>query len=235
MSQETMLSRTTQSDEWLPVPEEMDDVGYRPVPILAPISLLLGLCSIIGLAAPAGLAVCLVGMVLGALCVRKIRGSRGEYGGATVGTLGLILSTGFLLCGSALHAYSYATEVPEGYTRLNFGWLGKQNPIVEDGEMRIAPEAQAFDGQKVYVKGYMYPTGQQTGLSRVVLCKDTGQCCFGGQPKLTDMIVVEFQNGMTVNHREQQLVGVGGTFRARKVIVGGQLVSLYSLEGDYFR
>jgi hypothetical protein len=213
----------------------MDDLGYRPVPILAPISLGAGLFSLVGLAAPAGLAVCVFGMVLGILCLRQIRRANGEYGGWVVGLLGLILSTGFLLGGSALHAYSYATEVHEGFSRLNFGWLAKQEPVIIDGDLQVAADAQAFDGKKVYIKGYMYPTGQLTGLTRFVLCKDTGQCCFGGQPKMTDMVMVEFKDGVTADHREQQLVGVGGTFRAKKVIVGGELVAIYSLEGDYFR
>jgi hypothetical protein len=67
------------------------------------------------------------------------------------------------------------------------------------------------------------------------MLKDTGQCCFGGQPKLNDMIAVRFRDGMTVNHRELQLVGVAGIFHAKQVVQSGELTAVYSIEGTHFR
>lgn len=212
-----------------------DEFSYRPIPVLAPITLVLGLCSVIGLASVPGLAVPLAGVILGYLGWRKIGRARNEFGGYKLTVSGFVLSAIFLLAGTSLHAYTYATEVPDGYERLSFRWLAQQKPIVEDGNTRIHPEAKSLDGQKIFIKGYMYPEKTQRNLKRFVLCKDTGQCCFGGKPALTDMIVVEFVNDVRAQFRELQLVNVAGTFRAKKVVVGGELVALYTLEAEYFK
>lgn len=212
-----------------------NEFSYRPIPVLAPVSLVLGLLSVIGLASVPGLAVPLAGVIIGLIGWRQISGSRGELGGSKLTLLGLVLSTVFLLTGSSLHGYTYATEVPEGFERLSFRWLAQQKPIIEDGQTRIADEAKAIDGQKIFIKGYMFPEKTQKDLRRFVLCKDTGQCCFGGNPALTDMILVEFVNDTRAQFRELTLVNVAGTFRAKKIVVGGQLVALYSLEGEYFK
>lgn len=213
-----------------------DDFSYRPIPVLAPITLAIGFCSIIGLAWAECLVVPLAGIFLGFITCRRIRNSAGEFGGFKLTVAGMILSTVLFVAGSSLHAYTYATEVPEGYERLDFRWLSQQKPIEEDGRLRIADEAKALDGQKIFVKGYMYPENQTTGISRFVLCKDTGQCCFGGDPALTDMIAVEFVNKTRATFRQLTLVSVAGTFRAKKVQgKGGQLASIYSLEAEYFK
>jgi hypothetical protein len=81
----------------------------------------------------------------------------------------------------------------------------------------------------------MYPTRQKTGITEFVLVKDTGQCCFGGNPKLTDMIVIKFRDGKTVNHREQTLVSVAGYFHAETVTRSGELTAIYSLDGTHFK
>ena len=51
-----------------------------------------------------------------------------------------------------------------------------------------------LDGKKVFIKGYMYPSSQMTGIREFVLCRDNGTCCFGGQPRLTDMIRVKLKD-----------------------------------------
>jgi hypothetical protein len=126
--------------------------------------------------------------------------------------------------------------VPEGYERVSFPWLSKQPPeFRDDGDFNIAPDVAALDGKPIFIKGYMYPTRQKTGIQEFVLVKDTGQCCFGGNPKLTDMIVVKFQDGMTVDHKEQTLVAVAGTFHAKNIRQSGELAAIYSIDGTHFK
>src|SRR5262249_4919157 len=133
------------------------------------------------------------------------------------------------------HAYAYATELPEGYLRVNFADLAKHEPRWVDEKMEVDPDVAELDGKPIFIKGYMYPTGRLTGITEFVLVKDTGQCCFGGQPKLSDRIVVKFEEGMTVDHREQQLVGVGGVFRANSVVQSGVLTAFYQIDGTHFK
>lgn len=212
-----------------------DEFNYRPVPVLAPLTLFFGICSVAALITVVGLSVGFVGLLIGEICLWQIRKAQGELGGRTLARIGVVLSALFVVLGGSYHGYVYATEVPEGYERMSFSWLSKQELKFEDGVTKLTPEVEALDGKQVYVKGYMYPTGQLTGLSRFLLLKDTGQCCFGGEPKMTDMIVVEFKNGMTVDHHEMQLVGVAGIFHAKQVMQAGQLTAIYSLEGTHFQ
>lgn len=215
-------------------PQE-EEFTYRPMPVLAPLTLFFGVCSIAGLITVAGLAVGFVGLLLGEICLWQIRKSEGELSGRTLTRIGVALAALFVVLGGSYHGFVYATEVPDGYERVSFNWLSKKAITFEDGSLKLDPEVDAIDGKQVYIKGYMYPTGQLNGLTRFLLLKDTGQCCFGGQPKMTDMIVVEFKNGMTVDHREMQLVGVAGTFHAKQVMQSGELTSIYAIDGTHFR
>jgi hypothetical protein len=224
MSEATAAERIAQSE-----------FDYRPVPPLAPIALFLGICSFAGLLGLPALVIGLVGAPLGLLALWQISRSDGEFGGGLVALSGLILSIVSVLSGSALHAYNYVHEVPEGYERVSFNWLSQQVPAATREGMQLHPDVELLDGKPIFVKGYMYPTQKTFGLKEFVLLKDTGQCCFGGNPKLTDMIVVKFKDGMTVDHREQQLVSVAGIFRADRTVRSGELTAIYSIEGDYFK
>jgi len=212
-----------------------DEFAYRPVPPLAPISLFLGICALSGFMGIPCLAVGFVGIVLGTIALWQIRRSDGSLGGKGIARLGAGLSALMLFSGSGYHAYAYVTELPEGYQRVSFGDLAKREPKFVEGKIEVAEEVAELDGKPIFIKGYMYPTGKQTGISEFVLVKDTGQCCFGGQPKLTDMVVVKFDDGMTVRHREQQLVGVAGIFRASTVVQSGVLTAIYQIDGTHFK
>jgi hypothetical protein len=51
------------------------------------------------------------------------------------------------------------------------------------------PAARQMDGQRVFLKGYMFPAGNRE-VKEFTLCRDSGECCFGGQPKSWDMVRV---------------------------------------------
>ncbi|MFN0052583.1 MAG: DUF3299 domain-containing protein [Planctomycetales bacterium] len=218
-----------------PAVDPASEFDYHPVTPLAPITLFLGICALAGLIGIPGLAIGIVGLITGGLGLWQIRRSQGEVGGRVVALCGVWLSGLFLVAGIGLHTYAYATEVPEGFERVSFNWLSSEAPTIGPGELQVTPAVEALDGKPIFIKGYMYPTQQRTGKTEFVMLKDTGQCCFGGNPKITDMIVVKMQNGMTVDHKEQTLVGVAGTFRAQSVVQSGQLTAIYSLEATHFK
>jgi hypothetical protein len=216
-------------------PEMFDEFDYHPVPPLAPIALFLGVCSVVGLMGVPGLAVGLIGSLVGLIAMWQIARSSGELGGRTLARVGFALSSVLFVAGAGYHTYDYITELPEGYERVSFSWLSKFEPFFEDGKVGVPAEVENLEGRNVFIKGYMYPTRQKTGITEFVLVKDTGQCCFGGQPKITDMIIVRFKNGVTAEHRELQQVGVAGVFHAKQVMQAGELTAIYSLEGTHFK
>ncbi len=212
-----------------------DEFAYRPVPPLAPISLFLGVLAASGFFGIPCLAVGFVGMVVGAAALWQIRRSDGNLGGKGIARVGVALSVILLISGSGYHAYAYVTELPEGYERVNFTELSRHFPRFVEGKIDLDPEVAGLDGKPIFIKGYMYPSGRTLDIKEFVLVKDTGQCCFGGQPKLTDMIVVRYDDSMVINHREQQLVGVAGIFRTDSAVQSGTLTAIYQIDGTHFK
>lgn len=211
-----------------------EDFGYRPIPPLAPVSALLGVCALSGLLSPLGLVFAVFGLSLGLVGLRQIQRAEGDLGGRKIATLGTTLSAVLLLSGTALHIYWYQTEVPDGYQRISFGAdISKKGFVVEDGEVRPDPAIAALEGKPLFVKGYMYPEQKLDGISTFILCRDNGQCCFGGQPKLTDMIKVKMTEGQAARYSDH-MVSVAGVFRLRDLRKAGNLEPAYELEATHF-
>lgn len=146
---------------------------------------------VVGDAVPLGT----VGGLLGALAAwcgwsaqRTIRRYPTEYTGARLARGGLWGGLLLAATGWGLAGYTHATEVPEGYQRVGFWEL---QPDPEQPELPISPRALELAGQRIFIKGYMHPGVASMGrVDRFILVPDMGTCCFGGQPKPTDMIEV---------------------------------------------
>jgi hypothetical protein len=129
-----------------------------------------------------------------------------------------------------MYAVDYATEVPEGYARISFYDL---NPADSRAPAFPPPDAVALDGKKVFIKGYVYPDGQSTNIKRFVLIPDLGTCCFGGQPKLTDMVLVTLHDPhrTVYNQRKRKLTGTLRVDTSLKPVAGVNGV-FYQLEAE---
>ncbi len=211
--------------------EVSSEFNYRPVSALAVVSLFFGLCSFIALLTVFGLSIALFGAILGIVSFIQVQRSKGEIGGKWFALSGMVLSMTMFISGISLHSYNYATEVPDGFERINFSRNISRLGFVNGAPH---PNVQELDGKPIFLKGYMYPTGQTEGITSFVLVKDTGQCCFGGQPAAQDMIRVVMKNGNGVEYREG-MVSVAGTFH-----INGNgndntgLTAVYQIDGDYF-
>ena len=207
---------------------------YRPIPILIPISMGFVFLSLAAAMMPELLVVPLVGAGLGLLALRQIRRSQGNFSGAGL-AWGCLIAQGLMgVAFALLHTYSYATEVPPGFERVNFtADIANKGFVNFNGMMGIHPDVQKLVDQKVMIKGYMYPTKTIDGLTSFVLCRDSGACCFGGQPKTTDMILVHMNGDNAVRYRTG-LVAVAGVFRAEPTIDETGLQPVYQLNCDHF-
>jgi hypothetical protein len=233
MSQ-SMVPHAGQRFGLLESPEIANEFQYKPVPMLAPVSMFLGMASAVALLGLLGIWFAFLGVILGFLALRQIRRSEGELGGKWLAATGSVLSLTFFLSGTTLHAYTYATEVPDGYRRISFADdIAKKPFVVEDGQMQIHPDVRSLAGQQVFFKGYMYPTRETENLTSFILVKDNGQCCFGGQPQLTDMVLVNMRDGLSGDYHTG-LVSVAGVLRLRDMSEGGDLSPVYELEGTHF-
>ena len=211
-----------------------DEFSYKPVPPTAVVGLALGLLSFIALFGITGLGIAVFGIIVSIISLISIRRSGGELGGKTVAISAIALSTFFLITGISYQSFVYAHEVPEGYHRVNFSSdISAKDFVVKDGVSRVNPDVMTWDKKNVFLKGYMYPTRQTNGLKSFILVKDNGDCCFGGQPDVKDMILVEMQGDMNVDFYAG-LVAVSGEFQAEAPTQAGELRPVYQLKGTHF-
>ena len=180
------------------------------------------------------LLVPVVGTLLAALAIWQIHRSKGAYGGQKAAWALLAVLITELVSASGLYAYSYATEVPEGFRRVSFASeISKFDLNTVDGALQIPEEVQELNELPVFLKGYMYPERETANKQRFVLCKDMGQCCFGGNSKPSDMIVIEMDKHKTVNH-QTGLVSVAGIFQTNADVGAAGLNPIYKLKCSHF-
>ncbi|MBX3443519.1 MAG: DUF3299 domain-containing protein [Planctomyces sp.] len=213
-------------------PGELSRFEYRPLSMLAVVSFVLGLLSAALMLFWFALVIPAVNLVLGTMALMKLRAARGEYGGTNLAIAGLALSGAALTGGILYQVYVYQTEIPAGYTRISFSRdVSDKAKRVLQGMNEMHPDLLALDGQKVFVKGFMYPVEQQRGLKEFLLVKDSGTCCFGGKPELWDMIGV-FMSGQASANYYSGRVSVTGTFRLNRQYTGrSEMEPVFVLDG----
>jgi len=127
-------------------------------------------------------------LVAGVIGWRAIATRPEDYTGRLLAIGATLVAAVALVAGLAWQAGVYAAELPEGFERIDYGAL---QPLPGDPPHMIPESALALDGRDVLLKGYMYPGKQQRGIVQFVLVRDQGDCCFGGNPKITDRVLVQ--------------------------------------------
>ena len=207
-------------------------IAYRALSPAAVASLVAGGLSISALLAWPLAIVPAVGILLGVVARWKISRHPDELTGSRLATTGIVLSAVFWVAGWSWLTYAYLTEVPEGYQRLSYDVLQPDTSV--PGQL-YPPIARQLDGKRVFIKGYVYPSKQTSGIRRFLLCRDNGECCFGGQPRLTDMIDVTLKDPLRLEYATRPFA-VAGTFRFEPTRTpDGQFAVLYHLEADYLK
>ena len=208
---------------------------YRTLSFAAIVALVFGLVSTpIAIAAslnPFLLIFPFVGVLVGIGAVLRLRNRTDEFTGFGAAKLGLALS-GIVLCiGSVYAAYVYATEVPKGYERVSFTDL---QPDPRNPAQQVPPDVGQLDHKKIFLKGYVYPDDQLGAIKRFILVPDMGTCCFGGQPKLTDMVQVTLKDPLRVKYSYFRRSLGGEFFLAQRTAdkVGNVI---YHLDADYVK
>ena len=204
------MSMDVQLDEAIDVTESDND--YRALSGAAVMSLALGFLSALALFTLYLAIIPISGVLFGLYAVVQIRKHPSELTGRGVAIAGMILSFSLLVASVSVASYVYATEVPRGYERIFYSQLQP-----EEGKIgqKIPPLAEDLDGKKVFIKGYVFPGKQRQGIKTFLLVRDKGDCCFGGNPKLTDRIQVTLADPERLRF-DPYLHKVAGTFRLVK-------------------
>jgi hypothetical protein len=215
--------------------EQADDdpfLQYRALSRVAVASLVVGVASLTALLAWVWLAVPVAGILLGAYAWRRIRNRPDELAGLPMAKAGLALSALFAIVGPGWLFYQQATEVPDGYARISYEEL---QPPAHAPADAIPPSAMSLEGKKVFIKGYVYPGREMEGIKTFLLVRDQGDCCFGGNPKITDRIQVTMVDPLRLTYKSRlhKLAGVFHVRPTKAVNAGGAV--FYQLEADYLQ
>lgn len=208
-----------------------DDFQYTSLSPWAPVALVLGVASLMALTNSIfGLILSFFAIIVCVLAAYQIRSMKDVYRGFGMAMCGLLLSTSCLVAGSWKLHYDYHHEVPEGYLRVNFpNEISKHEFIYYGSSRRLHEKVAPLIGQKVFLKGYMYNLEKLTGLKEFVFLKDNGECCFGGEPKPFDMMVVKMPEGTTTD-AFRSMISVSGTLNAD--VTAGEGEPVYTIDAD---
>jgi hypothetical protein len=225
-----MTSAISTSDV-LPAYVEEEQLQYRPISRAAIVSVLLVVLSLGSLIFGILLVVPFIATVLGLWAWRSISRRPAEYAGKMWAILGTVLNGLILVGAGSMHWFALATEVPPGYEPINFDLL---QPDPRNPHELVPPTALALNGRRVFIKGYIHPSVAGLGpVQQFVLVPDMGTCCFGGQPKLTDMIEVTMPPNHPVRYTRRRLQ-LAGTLKVDTQLkpVDGLTGVFYQMEAD---
>jgi len=213
-----MTSDITTQEREIRMPESQlgqpsaDD--YRNISMSAVVTAVIAVLSLGGLVFPMLLILPLVGVLLGLYSISHVRRNASEFTGLKLAQASAAASALLLVGGIGFHATIYATEVPEGHTRVSFAAINSPTP--RDAPEFVPEEALQLDGKLVFIKGYVFPGARQDGIHEFLLVGDRGDCCFGGNPKITDRIQVQLRDSDSIRFSTRRHK-VAGIFRVKEL------------------
>jgi len=165
-------------------------------------------------------------MVLGLVAYRDIARRPEVLTGRPLAVAAMVVGLASLLGGLSYLSMVYASELPRGFERLDYATL---QPVEGDLPGTVPEAALAMAGRNVLLKGYMYPGKQQHGIVQFLLVRDQGDCCFGGNPRITDRVLVQLSDARGIPF-SPRLTKIAGRFAVRPMandaIDGGVLYHL---------
>ncbi len=127
----------------------------------------------------------------------------------------------------------FKVEGPEKALRISyddFNLLKVMNfdPVPKDAPEKLPKWLKALDGQRIRVRGFMYPPFQDTDIRGFVLACDNQICCFGRTPKEYDLVDVFMRKGVTTRYIQNRPFDVVGVFRIKLEVE--RYTAMYELE-----
>lgn len=94
----------------------------------------------------------------------------------------------------------------------------------------LTPQVEDLFGQRIRIRGYMYPTLKRRGLTAFVLVRDNQECCFGPGAALFDCIRVQMHPDKTAEFSIRP-IAVEGVFKFEEFAdMDGTTRAIYLLE-----
>jgi hypothetical protein len=226
-------------------PGEEDVIQYRAIHIGAVLGialavLLLAFTLVAASSSPeASIGVSFLNMAPLVCCIwalSRIRREPERYSGRGMARLGLALSLVLLVGGVGYGGYVYATEVPDGYSRISFNTM-KPDELQERSGVVVPPNVSSLEGKNVFIKGYIRPDSitMPRGIDQFLLVRDNNQCCFGDMSKIKyyDQILVKMSGDRRVDF-SRGVFGIGGVLHIEpQYAMPGSPKTVFTLTADY--
>jgi hypothetical protein len=129
----------------------------------------------------------------------------------------------------------FTAEGPESALRVSYDDIDllkvlNMEPVTPDALKLMPRWLTDLDGQRIRIRGFMYPTYEETGLTWFFLARDNQICCFGRDPKIYDVFRVRLRAGETTDYLPNRPFDVVGLFHIRPEAEEGKLYQLYEMD-----
>lgn len=97
----------------------------------------------------------------------------------------------------------------------------------------LTPAIEKLNGTKIRVRGWIYPSYRQEGITNFILVRDNMECCFGPGAALYDCIAVDLEPGKSIEYTSQ-MIAVEGVFEIKEWIneIDGRHMAIYHLTAE---
>ncbi len=86
-------------------------------------------------------------------------------------------------------------------------------PVPLNAEDYLPDWLTALQGQKIILRGWMFPPDESEGIRRFMFVRDNQICCFGRKAKVYDKLWVKLQDGETSKYIQGRPFDLVGTFK----------------------
>ncbi len=210
------------------------DGSYQSISKTALTCFVFAIFSLGALLTPEFIILPVIGLALFVFAWLNFRRFPQELIGRPFMVIGGVVNVVLLVGGTAWHTYCYNTEVPPNYERILYSFLKPE----KNSKVPFSKRAEELDGQRVFIKGYVRPSDRKTNLKDFILVGDFGQCCFGGSPKINEVIAVTFATDDRIDYSLRRR-HIGGIFHLNKDTKRTSEKDvprvLYTIEADYLK
>ncbi len=130
---------------------------------------------------------------------------------------------------------TFRKEGKEGAFRVSFDDIDllkvlNMEPVPENAVEMFPDWLSRLNGKRVRIRGFMFPTMSQKGITYFQLVRDNEICCFGRTPKIYDRISTVLKKGEATDYIQGRPFDVVGTLRIDPIYIDGEWLQLYLLE-----
>jgi hypothetical protein len=130
---------------------------------------------------------------------------------------------------------SFRAEGPDGALRVSFDDLDllkvlNMVPVPTDAADHFPQWLQDLHGKTVRIRGFMYPTMRETGITKFRMARDNDICCFVKEPKIYDTMRVKMKAGTATDYIMNLPFDVVGTFHINPLAEFGELYELWRID-----